>query len=55
MTNLEKFKRGITADNLCDTIYCLACPFFQKDAPSTKLCTERLKEWAKEEYKGGRK
>lgn len=54
MTNLEHFKRKMTADNLCDMIYCCACPFCDKNSTG-KPCTERLKEWAKKEYKGGRK
>lgn len=50
MTNLEKFKRGITADNLCDKINCCECPMFGKH-DSHSPCFVRLKKWAEQESK----
>lgn len=49
MTNLEHFKRGITAENLCDKIMCSECPFFGTSGDK-KPCTTRLTEWARQEY-----
>ena len=49
MTNLDHFKRGITAENLCDKIMCSECPFF--GTRGNDPCTARLAEWARQEYK----
>ena len=54
MTNLEYFKKKITADNLCDTINCSACPMFNSVYTGDKPCHVKLKEWAKKQHKGGK-
>lgn len=54
MTNLEHFKKSITAENMCEKIYCCACPFLDKNTDK-QPCTERLEKWAREEYKGNEK
>lgn len=51
MTNLEHFKRTITAENLCDKLNCCECPMFATSKDGKKSCFEKLKEWAKKEYK----
>ena len=50
MTNLEKFKRKINSENLCDLLMCAECPV-GNDRNYKKPCTERLKEWCKREVK----
>lgn len=50
MTNLEHFKRTLTAENLCDKINCCECPMFNSKGNGVP-CFARLKEWAGQEYK----
>lgn len=50
MTNLEHFKRTLTAENLCDKINCCECPMFNSKGAGVP-CFARLKEWAGQEYK----
>ena len=54
MTNLEYFKKKITADNLCENIICSACPMFNSNYMDGKPCHVKLKEWAKAQHKGGK-
>lgn len=48
MTNLQKFKKGITKDNLCDMIMCSECPV-ATSGKNNSSCMEKLKQWCEKE------
>lgn len=55
MTNLEKFKKTITSDNLCDVINCDVCPVWKNCKDYKTPCFVRLKKWAERDAKQGAK
>lgn len=44
-TNIEKFKQQITAENLCDFLFCTKCPFNDFDVTIDE-CKAKLAKWA---------